>query len=244
MVANIGRRDALASERGNGSAAVSTDQTLEFLSSIAHELRTPLAALAASAEILPETDEAERARLSNIIGRQARRLSGIVDGLLDIYRLSNGKTIEARELVNMAELLDDLATEHALLFPRHRFVVESDPQVSIAVDRRILGMIISNLLTNAARYAPQQSTIEVSCRRGPGRVEIRVADEGPGVPTHLHRRPFRPGVRGALRPAPRPAPGCGLGLFIAERLCAAMGAELKLEERAGGGACFVVVVSE
>jgi two-component system sensor histidine kinase KdpD len=240
MVANIRGRDVPAGERANGAPAASGEYTLEMLSSIAHELRTPLAALAASAEILPTAEEEERERLANIIGRQARRLSGIVDGLLDAYRYSNGNAIETREHANLTELLDDLAAEHAVLYPRHRFVVESDGQTAAAVDRRVLGMIISNLLTNAARYAPEDSTIEITCRQQGGGAEIRVADEGPGVPTHLHRRPYRAGVRGESRPGP----GCGLGLFIAERLCAAMGAELKLERRTGRGACFVVVVHE
>jgi two-component system sensor histidine kinase KdpD len=240
MVANIRGRDVQAGERANGASSASGEYTLDMLSSIAHELRTPLAALAASAEILPTAEEEEREKLANIISRQAKRLSGIVDGLLDAYRYSNGKAIESRELANLAELLDDLAAEHAVVFPRHRFVVESDGQTFAAVDRRALGMIISNLLTNAARYAPEHSTIEITCRQERGRTEIRVADEGPGVPSHLHLRPYRPGVRGESRPAP----GCGLGLFIAEQLCAAIGAELKLERRPAGGACFVVVVHE
>lgn len=213
------------------------DATLELLSSIAHELRTPLSALTASAEMLQVADDGDsQRRFAAIIQRQTSRLTSIVEGLLESYRAGDGELADTGAGVDIEDLLFELCGEHELMFPRHRWVLDVKPGANGACDRRALGMVLSNLMTNAAKYSPVDSTVRIVCEQREGTIAIRVSDEGPGVPEFLRRRIFSAGDRGTRNDRD----GCGLGLFIARRLCDAIGAELEVESRDGEGACFTV----
>jgi two-component system sensor histidine kinase KdpD len=186
--------------------------------------------------MMQDADGDSRQRFAAIIERQAERLNTIVDGVIDAYRARDGELTVECEWVDVAELLDELASDYATLYPRHRFVVNVEGSPQIETDRRLLGMVISNLLSNAAKYAPPGTTVEVTSRRTSAAIHLRVDDEGPGVPEHVRGRMFEAGERGRGHAAP----GCGLGLFIADILCRALGGTLAYEQRPGGGASFAL----
>jgi signal transduction histidine kinase len=213
------------------------DITLELLSSIAHELRTPLSTLSASAEMLQAADVDTQQRFAAIIQRQAQRLNYIVEGLLESYRASQGHLRLRREIVEVEDLLVELCAEQEAMFPRHRWIMEVEAGHRVNADRRALAMALTNLMSNAAKYSPAGSTVRVATSIGNGVSEIRVEDQGPGVPEFLRLRIFRAGERGLIDGAA----GCGLGLFIAQQLCTSLGAELDITDtRDGGGSCFVI----
>lgn len=210
---------------------------LHLLSSFAHELRTPLSALAASAEMIETAhDPADRQRFAAVIQRQTRRLSGIVDALLAAYSASRGGLAPEPARFDATELLDELCEEQRLLAPGHLFRVGGERPVLLRSDRRVLGIVLGNLLSNAARYSPRGSTVHVSVARTGAAAVFQVSDEGPGVAEEMRARIFRPGEG-----APG-GEGFGLGLFIARRLCDAIGAEISVSDTAGGGACFIVTL--
>jgi K+-sensing histidine kinase KdpD len=237
----MGPQAAGVAARPVGARSASAGLTLEVLSSIAHELRTPLSALTASAEMLDLAEGDDARRFTAIIQRQALRLSTIVDGLLEAYRASHGELRHVRRLVDMKELLDGLSVEYQVLYPQHRFLVEAKPGLQMAVDDRMLSMIVGNLVSNAAKYSPAGSAVRIMADSAGGRMCVRVYDEGPGVPDFLRWRVFRAGDRGLLTDDA----GCGLGLFIARQLCDAIGADIALDDADGaGGGCFVVTLGE
>ncbi len=236
---------AMPATRDTEPAAPSHDSapaaTLELLSSIAHELRTPLAALTASSEMLGDAEGEDQARFTAIIQRQAQRLNVIVEGLLAAYGASRGTFRRVRDIIDMADLIGELRDEQASLFPKHRFVIDVEPGRRVSADRRLLGMVIVNLLSNACKYSPPETTVGIECKSQHGAMRIAVRDEGPGVPEYLRKRIFSAGERGTMTDES----GCGLGLFIAQSLCDAIGAELTLDDSDGTpGACFVVTVPD
>lgn len=210
---------------------------IALLSSIAHELRTPLSALSASAEMLQVAAPGEQPQFAAIIQRQAHRLTGIVDGLLEVFRASNGALQRVSEAVDAGPFLEELCLEQRVAFPQHEFVVEEAPALKTLIpDRVVVGMIVSNLLSNAAKYSPAGSRVRLVWARREGGTAIRICDEGSGVPAELRGRMFGPGERGAADETT----GHGLGLFIAKRLCDAIGARIFVGETHQGGGCFTV----
>jgi two-component system sensor histidine kinase KdpD len=100
-------------------------------------------------------------------------------------------------------------------------------------------MILGNLVSNAAKYSPAETPVRIYCDRVGGHTRFRIEDEGPGVPDFLRLRVFRAGERGVFGGDS----GCGLGLFIASRLCDAIGAEIQIENNDNRrGACFAVTL--
>jgi signal transduction histidine kinase len=211
---------------------------IELLSSIAHEMRAPLSSLSAAAEMISEGDAEEQKRFACIIRRQAHRLSGIVDGLLAAYGATGHVCHGDGDVIALPELLEELCEEQRLQYPRHRFHLETEQDDRIYADRRMLAIVVSNLLSNAAKYSPAGSTVRVSTHHYENAVRIEVEDEGDGVAASDRARIFDAGFRGNTR-----AEGIGLGLYVARMLCDAMHARLIVNSSEDtGGACFVVEV--
>ncbi len=215
------------------------DAAFALISGIAHELRTPLSVLSASAEMLEMADDVEdRKRFSAIIQRQASRLNSIVEGMLEAY----GATAAPRPRSSQADLpalIEQARAEQQFVYPQHRFVLELEPAHEIDADERMLGIVISNLLSNAAKYSPPGSTVRISCRQDGDATRLRVQDQGSGVPDHMKRDIFLAGERAGRSLEP----GVGLGLFVVYRLCEVLGAEITVEDATDGdGACFVLTL--
>jgi signal transduction histidine kinase len=221
-------------------ASASHEDPLELLSSIAHEIRAPLAALTASAEMLRSADGETQLRFTEIIERQALRLHTIVEGLLEVYRAPRDEVRRVRDIVHVGKLLAEVADEYGRLFPHHVFRAQTSGRATALINRRLLGIALGNLVSNAAKYSPPGSTVSLTCDVSAGRTVFHVRDEGPGVPEFLRKRIFEAGERG-LHGGDS---GFGLGLFIAQRVCDAIGADIDVDTNDDGrGACFTVSVA-
>lgn len=217
---------------GDGTAS-----SLELLPSMAHELRAPLASLAAAAELMQSSEPLEQRRLAEIIHRQAYRMSGIVDAVLQMYAASSAPRNRAHEHVDLSVFLSDLCAEQAASFAQHTFTVHATTDHAVGADRRMLSMVVTNLLSNAAKYSPAGTTVSVSAGLDGDDVVIEVEDEGSGVPPEFRKRIFEPGYRSEQERSD----SYGLGLFVADRLCAEMNGALSVGPATRGcGARFVV----
>jgi PAS domain S-box-containing protein len=227
---------------------ISADRLVEqmksdFVSTISHELRTPLTSIYGFAETLLRRDslfsEPERATFIGYIASESERLTQIVDALLNVARLDTGDLQVQLAPTDVEPILADAVKgqEDGHTGNGHRFVVDvQDGHLAAQADREKLRQILANLLDNAVKFSPGGGTVTVAARRRSDTVELRVTDEGVGVPEAERERIFRKFYRGA---GGSNGGGTGLGLFIARGLVAAMGGRIWVESPEGKGAHFI-----
>jgi PAS domain S-box-containing protein len=221
----------------------------EFLAVLAHELRNPLASIRTCVEVLSlSTGLEEKERYSaEIIGRQTDTLVRLVDDLLDIHRLNEGKIVIRRQPVRLDEVVGN-AIEAANPYVTQRRlkldVTRPDVPVIVDGDKVRLTQVLLNLLTNAAKFTPQAGTVSVIIESAVGadgpRARVTVTDTGRGIEADLLEKIFDPYVQvgGAIDGA---AGGLGLGLSVARRLMHLHGGSIHAEsDGSGHGSRFVL----
>jgi two-component system sensor histidine kinase QseC len=223
-------QDALARER-------------RFTADAAHELRTPLAALKVHAQnAVRATSAAEReASLRRMLDGLDRAVH-LAEQMLALSRAGAAGEAAPLEPVSLRRLVAEaLETLQPRLRERSiRVNVTAEPAgaaIEVGGDRRKLGSLVSNLLDNAVRHAPEGSAIEVALRGGAGETSLEVTDEGPGIPAELRERVFEsyyriPGSTGS---------GSGLGLAIVREIALAHGAHVEIADAVGGRGTRVTV---
>jgi len=213
-----------------------------LLSSVSHDLRTPLAAITGAASQLraeqPALPEAAREALAESIVEEATRLDRLIGNLLDMTRLESGMPRLQKEWQPLEDLLGAVLghLDDALAGRPVRVVLPEDlPLVSL--DSLLFGQVVTNLVGNAARYSPAGTEIELRAAVEGDQLRFEVADRGPGFAPGELDRVFEKFFRG--REAAR-APGTGLGLAISRAAVEAHGGTLVAENRSAGGARLVL----
>ena len=215
----------------------------DFVSTVSHQLRAPLTSIYGFAETLLRRDvlfgEAERETFLGYIASEAQRLTTIVDTLLSVARLEAGDLHVELVPTDLRDVVSEAVTsvQQGADVNGHRFVLHlPDEPLAASADREKLGQILTNLLDNAVKFSPNGGTVTVEAHRRAGRVEIRVVDEGQGIPEDERERIFSKFHRADS--APRGQSGAGLGLFIARGLVRAMGGRIWVDSAEGGGSSF------
>jgi two-component system, OmpR family, sensor kinase len=241
--------DAL--EGAEAHARASEASTRRFVADAAHELRTPLAGIAATAEAgtAPGLDVETRERLATLLVRDARRAGRLVDDLLTLARYDAGLRPERAE-VDLVELVRVETDRDAVRHPDDPVVLDAAGPVPVAVDAELIGQALTNLLTNARRHGEGTVTVTVGAD-GSGTARVAVRDEGPGVPVDERERVFGRMVRLDQARGRGGGGGAGLGLAIAREAARVHGGDLvctapdpgQHADRDGGpGAVFVLTL--
>jgi signal transduction histidine kinase len=214
---------------------------------VTHELRTPLTTFRLYSDMLEQgvvTPE-KRAGYLSVLAREADRLSHLVENVLTFSRIERGNARANVREEDVAAMLESFRQrfESRLATAGLRLAVEATAGLRIRADLAAVEHILFNLIDNAAKYAAQSAPPEVLIRAvaANGKVEIAVADHGPGIPAADHGRIFRPFHKSASQAA-ETKPGVGLGLALSRRLARAQQGELLLGEASSGasGACFIL----
>jgi signal transduction histidine kinase/ActR/RegA family two-component response regulator len=205
----------------------------EFLAMLAHELRNPLAPISAAAELLQRTklDGEQVRKTSQIIGRQVRHMTGLVDDLLDVSRVTRGLIDLDSVLLDVRHLVNDAIEQVTPLIQsrRHHLTVQLTPEESIVLgDRKRLVQVIVNLLNNSAKYTQERGNIVVSVEVQEAQVLIAVADDGIGMAPELLVRAFDLFAQ-AERSSDRSSGGLGLGLALVKSLLALHQGTVRME---------------
>jgi len=215
----------------------------DFVSTVSHQLRAPLTSIYGFAETLLRRDvlfgEAERETFLRYIASEAQRLTSIVDTLLSVARLEAGDLQVELVPTDLRDVVSEVVTNvrQAADLNGHRFVLHlPEEPLAAAADREKLGQILTNLLDNAVKFSPNGGTVTVEARRRAGRVEVRIVDEGQGIPEDERERIFSKFHRSDS--SPRGQSGAGLGLYIARGLVRAMGGRIWVDSAEGGGSSF------
>jgi len=228
---------------------ISADRMVEqvksdFVAAVSHELRTPLTSIYGFAETLLRQDipfgEEERRIFLGYIASESERLTEIVDQLLNVARLDAGDLQVELGRIDVGSVVSELVetVEESGVMNGHRFEIDlPDEPLAAEADPDKVRQIFNILVENALRYSPRGGTVTVGVRRSDDRVEVRVADEGIGIPAAERERIFRKFYR-AESAARDGAAGTGLGLFIAKELVTAMGGRIWVDSTEGEGSSF------
>ena len=225
------------------------DATEAFAADVAHELKNPLASLRSAVEALGSVrDKGARAQLFALIDQDVRRIDRLITDISAASRLEAELSRVRPQPVDLGELVAGMTSAKLSVGPwRHdvRLETEVPPPgtAMVLADADRLSQVVSNLIDNALSFSPSGSTIQVDVQAQGQAVELRVADEGPGVPPELRDAIFERFY--SERPGHEAYGGhSGLGLSIARSIVEAMDGRIRMEERADGGqgAVFHVIL--
>jgi two-component system sensor histidine kinase KdpD len=216
-----------------------------LLSSVSHDLRTPLAVITGTATTLQESagsiDEAERRELLGAIIEEAERLNHLIGNLLDMTRLESGAVQVKKEWLPLEEIVGTALSRLERPLAGRDIRVELSPGLPLVpCDPVLIELVLVNLLENAAKYS--DGSIEIAAEVQLDDAVVRVADRGPGIPAGQEQRVFEKFHRAVREGAPG---GVGLGLAICRGVVMAHGGRIWAVNREGGGAmvCFTLPVS-
>uniref|UniRef100_UPI0026129023 sensor histidine kinase n=1 Tax=uncultured Amaricoccus sp. TaxID=339341 RepID=UPI0026129023 len=215
--------------------------------SISHDLRTPLAAILGAAGTLRDfagdlTEEARGDLLGTIVA-EAERLNRFIANLLDMTRLESGAIAPARTPQDLAEVVGSALERAGRVLAGHHVTVDlADDLPMIEIDPVLFEQVLFNLLDNAAKIAPEGSTVRIEVRpTAAGGATIRVLDEGEGIPEGELERIFDKFHR--VQKGDRVRAGTGLGLAVCRGFVEAMGGAISAANRSDGpGAVFTVTL--
>lgn len=213
----------------------------DFLAMLGHELRNPLAPIATAVDLMKLRGETHSQRERQVIERQLAHISRLVDDLLDVARITRGKLELALEPVDVA---DAIARAVEIVSPlleqrRHQLLINATRGIRVNADPSRLTQVVSNLLTNAAKYTAPGGRVEISCGAKGDEVFISVRDNGEGIESDLLPRVFDQFVQGE-RTFDRGQGGLGIGLALVKNLVTLHGGTVAASSVVGRGSEFTV----
>jgi signal transduction histidine kinase len=219
----------------------------DFVAAVSHEFRTPLTLMRQFSDLLVEdrvSSEQERRRYYAALQRGSRRLTRLVEDLLDFGRMEAGSRVFKFERVVARDWLQSIVTEFQDEIRSKGYTVEvswtGSTQTVVQADEGAIGRALWNLLDNAVKYSPTCRTVWVTGEVGGGRFTVRVRDGGPGIPVGEQRAIFRRFVRGSATNSQ--IKGTGLGLALVEQIVEAHGGQVHLDSVVGEGSTFTITL--
>jgi PAS domain S-box-containing protein len=216
----------------------------EFTSTLSHELRTPLTSILGSLQLLRSGAlgdmDKDQGELVEVAERNGQRLLDLINEVLDIEKIESGRLTLVPEPMALDSLLNEsvrLNQGYADRFRANLALHGEVPGVIVRADRKRLMQVMTNLLSNAAKFSPPNGAVDVNVTLREAIVRVEVGDRGPGIP-----EAFRPKIFGRFAQADsadsRIKGGTGLGLAISKRLVELMQGRIGFEDRPGGGTVF------
>jgi PAS domain S-box-containing protein len=219
----------------------------KFVSIASHEFRTPLSAILSSASLMQQySEKQDQEKVHKHVQRiktSVKHLTSILDDLLSLGRLEEGKIEMSRERIELSPFVQEVKEEiSSVLKEQQQILVLCPPAAQpIYSDARILRHILFNLISNASKYSDIGKRIFIECNRYSDRVSFSVRDEGIGIPKdeqrHLFDRFFRASNAGQVQ-------GTGLGLNIVKRYAELIGGSISFTSEAGTGSIFTLVIPD
>jgi two-component system sensor histidine kinase KdpD len=243
LVALALERARFLKELSRAEALRQSDQLKSaILASVSHDLHTPLTSIRAAVDNLLESDlNWDREALNEfhlIIREEVNRLIHLVQNLLEMARIEAGELHPVKEWGTVGEIFDNVLERSAFFLNKHQIVIELNERLPmIKVDSRLLAEVLANLVENAAKYSPDQSTIILRGTVEEEGLTITVKDHGPGIPAQDLAHVFEKFYRGT-RQAGKKRDGTGMGLAIARGIVEAHGGRIWVEPPPEGGAVF------
>lgn len=243
--AEISRLELVRERAARDAAEKAVCARDEFLSVAAHELKTPVTSLRLHAQVtlnrLTRSGSIDPERLRQAlegIDEQSQKLARLIDQLLDVSRLSQGRLALDRTETDVVALVSGVVQAAQSMAPDRGLTLAAPPRLLAVVDPVRLEQVVTNLVNNAIKYDSSGGPIEVTVAQPTtGTVEIAVRDHGPGVPDERRNLIFDPFYQADSR---QHRSGMGLGLFVSRNIVLQHGGQIRAEFPRGGGSRFVV----
>ena len=238
-------RSALRARQRQYEIRNANERKDEFLAMLAHELRNPMAPISAAGHVLSlaANDPAKVAQCSDIINRQIRHMTTLIEDLLDVARVTRGMIALERKPVDLRQALSEAVEQvNPLIKEKHHHLTlhVADDATLVLGDYKRLIQVIVNLLNNAAKYTPDGGNLAASVTAGNDEVTLEVSDDGIGMTPTVIARAFDTFAQ-AERTPDRSQGGLGLGLALVKNLISAHGGSIQAESPGLGlGSTFVV----
>jgi len=213
----------------------------DFISMVSHELKTPLTSLNGYVQVL--LMKAKKNNDDFAIGvlekatRQTKKMSGMINGFLNMKRLENGKIPLDKQRFDMADLIKETEDECIATISSHRVIFAPVETAYLEADREKIGQVINNLISNAVKYSPEQSTISIACININDSVRVSVKDEGMGVSEEDRPKLFDRFYR-VESTEMQHINGFGIGLYLCDEIISRHNGLIWIESEPGAGSTF------
>jgi two-component system, OmpR family, sensor histidine kinase CiaH len=217
-------------------------QQQNFMMAITHELRTPIAVAKLNLETLGKynLDETRKEKLIHSALQEINRLDNMADNILVSAQLESGRYLLLKDKIAISVLTLKTANDFSNRFPEKKWELNIQPGLLQTGDALLLQILINNLLENAIKYSPKNSTITVKLKNDHSNNILQVEDEGAGVPAGESKKIFRKFYRIGNEET-RTAQGTGLGLYLCKKIATDHKAQIKVSDNYPVGSIFTVV---
>lgn len=213
----------------------------DFIGMVSHELKTPLTSLSAIVQVanakLKNSDDQFLAEAMSKANDQVKRMSTMINGFLNISRLESGKILIEKEHFDIETLVQEIADEMKIAVTTHTISLSLCKSVEIYADREKINSVISNLVSNAVKYSPKHTVIQIACKAGQNEITVSVKDAGigikPGDADKIFDRYYRVENNNT-----RHISGFGIGLYLSAEIINRHGGKIWLESEPGKGSTF------
>ena len=213
----------------------------DFISMASHELKTPVTSLKGFTQVLQrrlkrQADE-ESLRFLGIMNTQLNKLTKIINELLDVSRMKQGKLNYQEELFDLDTLIEETVENLQAATSTHQLLIQGRTSTQVYADRDRIGQVLMNLLTNAIKYSPDADRVIVCGSKDQGNAIVCVQDFGIGIAAIHHQQIFERFYQ-ASDPEEKTYPGLGMGLYICAEIIKRHRGHIKVESRKGHGSTF------
>lgn len=220
---------------------VLSQQQQNFMMAITHELKTPLAITKLNLETLQKhrLDEQKQQKLLLMTLQETERLNSLANNILISSQLEAGGYISSKEELDLSSLAAGCVNDFRHRFPEYVWDVQIADGLTTTGDILLLQIMINNLLENAVKYSPKESTITLRLAKHPHSIELSVMDEGPGIPVNEKKNIFDRFYR-IGNESTRKAKGTGLGLYLCRKIASDHNASISVSDNAAEGSNFTI----
>ncbi len=212
---------------------------------VAHEMRTPLTAIQGSSEIMTryELPDAKRQELSEMINSESKRLARMIQTFLDVERLADGQMELKREPFNICDVASSCYKRAVPIAERKKInvVLDTSMDASLVGDRELMEYALYNLLTNAIKYSPKETEVQVFAKQRGTELRLSVSDQGMGMSAEEVKKIFTKFYRTKGAEISGEV-GTGIGLSIVEQIVTHHGGRMEVASEPGKGSCFTMVL--
>ncbi|TMF45906.1 MAG: hypothetical protein E6I32_12420 [Chloroflexi bacterium] len=216
-----------------------------FISMASHELKTPVTSLLGFIQVLQkrfqQRDDEQSLQFLSIMDGQLKKLTKLINDLLDISKMQTGQLTYNEEYFDLNELVRETVCNLRAATRSHQLLLEDEVQAQVLGDKDRLGQVLINLITNAIKYSPQANKVMLSISIDAGEAVVRVHDFGIGI-AEAHRQRIFERFYQVGDPLERTFPGLGIGLYISSEIIKRHGGKIWVESKRGDGSTFSFTV--